>query len=325
MKSFKAAVFAFGLLVFVPALSQPAPTPVPAAAPAPAAASATAAPVTAPAPAALAPTQGIGMPVPHGIGVQEQVTPIGQRAVWMHDYLLIPVITAISVFVLLLLFYASFKFRRSANPVPSTTAHHTMLEVAWTLIPVLILVAIAIPSISLLAAQYKPPGKNAITIKAIGNQWYWSYEYMDNGGFEVTANMLPDAEARKRGEPRLLAVDNRLVVPVGVPIRLLTTSNDVIHAWSVPAFWTQMDAVPGRINQTTFTVEKPGVYYGQCYQICGARHGFMPIAVEAVSAPAYAAWVASKGGTMKGAAPAAATAAAVSPAQISPAPAATKS
>ena len=323
MKSLKTAVFAFGLILSAPTFAQvAAPAAIPASAPAASATSATPAP--APAPAMTAPTPGIGMPVAHGIGIQEQVTPIGREAVAMHDGLLMYTITAISIFVLGLLFYASFRFRRKANPVPSTTAHHTMLEVAWTLIPVLILAFISVYSISLLAHQYKPPGKNAITIKAIGNQWYWSYEYMDNGGFEVTANMLKDADAKARGEPRLLATDNRLVVPVGVPIHLLTTSNDVIHAWSVPAFWTQMDAVPGRVNSTTFTVEKPGVYYGQCYQICGARHGFMPIAVEAVTPDKYAAWVASKGGVDKGAKPTPTAAAAANP--VSPAPlAATKS
>jgi cytochrome c oxidase subunit II len=311
MKSLKTAIFAFGLILSAPVIAQQAAL--------------VAAPVVTAAPAATAPTPGIGMPVPRGIGIQEQVTPIGREALWMHDVILMPVIVLMSIFVLALLFWASFRYRKAANPVPSKTTHNTLVEVIWTLGPVLILVGVAVPSISLLANQYKPPGKNAITIKAIGNQWYWSYEYMDNGGFEVTANMMPDAEAKKRGEPRLLATDNRLVIPVGVPIHLLTTSNDVIHAWSVPAFWTQMDAVPGRVNATTFTVEKPGVYYGQCYQICGARHGFMPIAVEAVTPDKYAAWVASKGGTMKGAKPASAAAAAANT-PVSPAsPAATKS
>jgi cytochrome c oxidase subunit 2 len=142
-----------------------------------------------------------------------------------------------------------------------------------------------------------------MTIKAIGNQWYWTYEYPDNGGFELVSNMLPDAQAKANGEPRLLAVDNRVVVPVGVPIRLLVTSNDVIHAWYVPAFWTQMDAVPGRINEASFTVDRPGVYYGQCNNICGARHAFMPITVQAVSPADFAKWVAARGGTPKGVKP----------------------
>lgn len=258
-----------------------------------------AAPVAA-APAPLEPVAGVGQPVAKGIGIQPQVTAIGRDAIWMHNALLMPIIVFISAFVLILLFWASYRYRRKVNPVASKTSHNTLIEVAWTLIPVLILVVISVPSISLLAAQYKPATKDAITIKAIGNQWYWSYEYADNGGFELTANMLPDAEAKKRGEPRLLATDNRLVIPVNTQIRLLVTSNDVIHAWMVPAFWTQMDGVPGRINETTFKVEKTGVYYGQCNQICGARHGYMPIAVEVVSKEAYDTWVLSKGGTVGG-------------------------
>ena len=276
-------------------------------------------------PRATAPTNGVGMPHEAGIALQKQVTPTGEQALWMHNVILMPIIVGISVFVLGLLFWASFRYRAKANPVPSKTSHNTVIEVIWTLFPVLILVGIAIPSISLLAEQYKPPGKNAITVKAIGNQWYWSYEYPDHGGFEITANMLKDDEAKAKGEPRLLAVDNRIVVPVGVPIRLLTTSNDVIHSWAVPAFWTKMDAVPGRINEVSFTIDRPGVYYGQCSELCGARHGFMPIAVEAVSKEQFAQWVAAKGGKMPGA-PAAPATTAVSSAPISPAsPAATKS
>jgi cytochrome c oxidase subunit II len=288
---------------------QPAAAPAATAAAAPAAA----APAVA-APAATAPTDGIGMPHERGIALQKQVTPTGEQALWMHNVILMPIIVGISVFVLALLFWASFRYRAKANPVPSKTSHNTLIEVIWTLVPVLILVGIAIPSISLLAEQYKPPGKNAITVKAIGNQWYWSYEYPDHGGFEITANMLKDEDAKAKGEPRLLAVDNRIVVPVGVPIRLLTTSNDVIHSWAVPAFWTKMDAVPGRINEVSFTIDKPGVYYGQCSELCGARHGFMPIAVEAVSADKFAQWIAAKGGTMPGAAKSAAAPTPLTPA-----------
>ena len=318
---FKTGLLAFGLILAPASLAQPASTAV----------TETSAPtVSADAPVVLpavtAPVAGVGQPVPGGLGIQPQVTPNGRSALWMHDALLMPIIVIISLVVLALLLWASFRYRRAANPVASKTAHNTTIEVLWTLLPVLILVAISIPSISLLAAQYKPPGKDAITLKAIGNQWYWSYEYPDNGGFEITANMLPDAEAKKRGEPRMLATDNRVVLPVGVPIRLLTTSNDVIHAWAIPAFWTQMDAVPGRINEASFTIEKTGVYYGQCNQICGARHAYMPITVEAVSQEQFALWVASKGGTMKGAKPTAPAAAPASTASVSSAPiAATKS
>jgi cytochrome c oxidase subunit II len=296
--------FLMGLAVVATpaAMAQPVtPAVTENAAPAPAAAAKVepAAPAVA-APAPLAPVATVGQPVAKGLGIQPQVTKIGQDALWMHNGLLMPIITVISLFVLVLLFWASARYRRKANPVASKTSHNTVIEVVWTLVPVLILLVISVPSIKLLAAQYKPVGKDAITIKAIGNQWYWSYEYADNGGFEITANMLPDAEAKKRGEPRLLATDNRMVIPVNTPIRLLVTANDVIHAWMVPAFWTQMDAVPGRINETSFTVEKTGVYYGQCNQICGARHGYMPITVEVVSKEAYDQWVLSKGGTVGG-------------------------
>jgi cytochrome c oxidase subunit II len=318
MRLFRPALFAIGLLLTPVAIAQDAPAPVVPDAPvaATAAAPAPAPAVAAPQPAR--PVERVGQPKDGLIGIQQQVTPTGRQALFMHDVILMPVIVAISLFVLALLFWASFRYRRAANPVPSKTSHNTLIEVIWTLVPVLILVGIAVPSIGLLAAQYKPVGKDAVTIKAIGNQWYWSYEYPDHGGFEVTANMLKDADAKANGEPRLLAVDNRIVVPVGVPVRLLTTSNDVLHAWAVPAFWVKMDAVPGRINETSFTIEKPGVYYGQCSELCGARHGYMPIAVEAVSQEAFAQWIASKGGTMPGQA--------VAAAPVSPAPvAATKS
>jgi len=321
MRLFRSALFAIGLLLAPAALAQDAPTPVVPDTPAATASAPVAAPVpTIAAPAPARPVERVGQPKDGLIGIQQQVTPTGRQALFMHDVILMPVIVAISLFVLALLFWASFRYRRAANPVPSKTSHNTLIEVIWTLVPVLILVGIAVPSIGLLAAQYKPVGKDAITIKAIGNQWYWSYEYPDHGGFEITANMLKDADAKANGEPRLLAVDNRIVVPVGVPVRLLTTSNDVLHAWAVPAFWVKMDAVPGRINETSFTIEKPGVYYGQCSELCGARHGYMPIAVEAVSKEAFAQWIVSKGGTMPGQAVAAA------PAPVSPAPvAATKS
>ena len=257
----------------------------------------------------VAPVAGIGMPTDHKIVLQDQVTPNGRKALWMHDYVLVPMMVGISGLVLFLLIFVVVRFRRSANPTPSRTAHNTVIEVIWTLVPVLILVAIAIPSISLLAAQFKPAGKDALTIKAVGNQWYWTYQYPDNGGFEIVSNMLQDkAEPGKKVRqyqdgPRLLAVDNRLVIPVGREIRLLTTSNDVIHSFAVPAFWAKIDAVPGRINEITFKVEKEGVYFGQCSELCGARHGFMPIAVEVVSPAKFAAWVASKGGTMPATAP----------------------
>lgn len=257
------------------------------------------------APAPLKPDLHYGQPIEKGYELPPQVTKNGIFALWMHNWILMPIITIISIFVLGLLIWVAFRYRKAANPIPSKTSHNTLIEVIWTLVPVLILVGIAIPSIGLLAAQYKPVGKDAVTIKAIGNQWFWTYEYPDHGGFEIVSNMLPDAEAKKRGEPRLLAVDNRIVVPVGVPVRVLTTSNDVIHSFAMPAFWTKMDAVPGRINETSFTAERVGLYYGQCSELCGARHGYMPIAIEVVPQAQFEQWVKSKGGTMPGAKPAA--------------------
>ncbi|MEN9289393.1 MAG: cytochrome c oxidase subunit [Pseudomonadota bacterium] len=327
MKKLRSALIAIGLVLapaaamaqatpVAPAPAAAAPAPV-AAAPAPeaGAAAAPAAEQAKPeAPAALAPVAGIGQPVPGKIGIQPQVTENGERARHLHDVILLPIITVISLFVLGLLLWVMVRYRRAANPVASKTSHNTVIEVIWTLVPVLILVAVAIPSISLLAAQYKPAGKDAVTIKVIGHQWYWSYQYPDHGDFEIVSNMLTDAEAAKRGEPRLLAVDNRLVVPVGTEIKAIVTSEDVIHSFAVPAFWTKMDAVPGRLNEVTFKVEKEGVYYGQCSELCGARHAFMPIAVEVVSKENFARWVASKGGKMPGAEPVAAPAPAATPA-----------
>ncbi len=297
MRLLTPVLIALGLAFSAPVIAQGTPAAATATAPN---ATVAATPAVA-APAELKPVADVGQPIPNAYGLQPQVTKNGQFAMWMHNAILMPIITAISIFVLGLLFWVAFRYRRSANPVPSTTSHNTLIEVIWTLVPVLILVGISIPSIGLLAAQYKPVGKNAVTIKATGNQWFWSYTYPDHGDFEIVSNMLPDDKARATGQPRLLAVDNRIVVPVGVPIRVLTTSNDVIHSFAVPAFWTKMDAVPGRINETSFTVEKPGVYYGQCSELCGARHGFMPIAVEAVSPAQFAQWIASKGGKMPGA------------------------
>jgi cytochrome c oxidase subunit II len=251
-------------------------------------------------------TEGIGQPDGR-MGLQDQFTPIGEEAAWFHNWILLPVIMIISIFVLLLLVYVIIRFRRGANPTPSRTTHNTLLEVVWTLVPVLILVAIALPSIRLLAHQYSPPRAD-ITVKAIGNQWYWTYEYPDHG-IELVSNMLSDPDADVRGEPRQLAVDERLVVPAGATVKVIVTSNDVIHAWGVPAFWVKIDAVPGRLNETWFRTDRPGLYYGVCYELCGARHGYMPIAVEVVPPAQFAAWVASKGGTMPGARPAAAPAA----------------
>ncbi|MEZ0497123.1 cytochrome c oxidase subunit II [Sphingomonas sp. IW22] len=253
---------------------------------------------------------GIGQPSARAVGIQPQATDLGDEAKWFHNAILLPVITIISLFVLALLAWVVIRYRRAANPTPSRTSHNTLIEVIWTAAPVIILALIAIPSIRLLAAQYEPAPENAVTIKAIGNQWYWTYEYPDHGGFSITANMLKERNEVAAGQrfrtdadgPRLLAVDNRIVLPVGVPIRLITTANDVIHSWAMPAFWVKLDAVPGRLNEISFTIREPGLYFGQCSELCGARHAYMPIAVEAVTPEVFARWVAAKGGTMPGAA-----------------------
>ncbi len=326
MKLLKSAIFAISLAAMPAVVVAQAPAAAPAAAPvaAPAAkADAVVKKDLPPAPTPLSPRADIGQPVEGQIGIQPQVTDNGEYGLWMHDALLTPLITAISLFVLLLMFWVMFRFRRSANPVPSTTSHNTFIEVVWTLVPVLILVGISLPSISLLAAQYKPASKDAVTVKITGHQWYWSYEYPDHGNFGFDAYMLKENEAAAKKEPYLLGVDNRLVLPVDTEIKAVITSDDVIHSWALPAFWTKMDAVPGRLNETTFRVQKgkEGVYYGQCSELCGARHGYMPIAVEIVSKENFAKWIASKGGKMPGSEPAAVAAPAAAPAPVAaPAP-----
>jgi cytochrome c oxidase subunit 2 len=216
------------------------------------------------------------------IALQPQVTALGHQAEWFHNDILMPIIVIISLLVLLLLGWVTIRYNRRANPVPSRTSHNTAIEIIWTVAPVLILLAIAVPSIKLLAAQYSIP-KPDLTVKVIGHQWYWSYQYPDNGDFEVVSNILTEDQDKAKGEPRQLGVDNRMVVPVNSVIKIITTSDDVIHSFAVPAFWTKMDAVPGRLNETWFKVDRVGLYYGQCSELCGARHGYMPIAVEVVT------------------------------------------
>jgi len=272
-----------------------------------------------------APTPGIGVPDGRK-GIQDQVTALGEQAKDFHNNWLLLMCAVISIFVLGLLAWAMFRYRRGANPVPSRTSHNTAIEVVWTLVPVLILVAIALPSIRLIRAQYSPPPAD-VTIKVIGNQWYWTYQYPDNGGIEIVSNMLKEKKDVKPGDryrtdadgPPLLAADERLVIPVGKVVKFIITSNDVIHSFAVPAFWTKLDANPGRLNETWVKVDRPGVYFGQCSELCGARHGFMPIAVEAVPEATFNAWLASKGGTPKGAKPSTETAA---PVEAAAAPAA---
>ncbi len=242
------------------------------------------------------PVAGIGQPTDK-IALQTQVTDLGHQAEWFHNVILMPIIIIISLFVLILLGWVSVRYNRRANPVPSRTSHNTAIEIVWTVAPVLILLAIAVPSIKLLAAQYSIP-KPDLTVKVIGHQWYWSYQYPDNGDFEVVSNILTEDQDKAKGEPRQLGVDNRMVIPAGAVVKIITTSDDVIHSFAVPAFWTKMDAVPGRLNETWFKVDRPGLYYGQCSELCGARHGYMPIAVEVVTKPQFAQWIAANGGTI---------------------------
>ncbi|MFM7376875.1 MAG: cytochrome c oxidase subunit II [Erythrobacter sp.] len=320
MKNAFLAVVAAGLAALTPlsVAAQDAAPAAPVAAEAPAAAAAPA-PADAAAPAAaeassyvpMKPTPGKGMPTSYeddamkSLHFQDQYSANGEYALWMHDVILMPVITAISLLVLGLLLYVVVRFNRKANPVASKTTHNTMIEVVWTILPVIILVVIAVPSITLLARQYETPPANAVTIKATGYQWYWGYTYPDHGEIEVISNMADEAAAAKSGEPYHLAVDNRMVVPAGVPLRIQTTASDVIHAFAVPSLWFKMDAVPGRLNEKLLTIKEPGVYYGQCSELCGARHGYMPIVVEALPPAEFAAWVKAQGGSMPGEAEAA--------------------
>jgi cytochrome c oxidase subunit II len=275
----------------------------------------------------MKPTEGVGMPVQKQIDFQEQFSDNGEYAKWINNAILLPLIVAISFFVLGLLFWIIIRFRKAANPTPSKTTHNTFIEVVWTLVPVLILLGIAYPSLDLLAKQFKPAPASAVTIKATGYQWYWGYTYPDHGGFEVVSNMLKEENEVGKGErfrtdndgPAQLAVDNRMVVPAGVPLRIQTTASDVIHAFAVPSLWFKLDAVPGRLNEKSLTITKPGVYYGQCSELCGARHGFMPITVEALPPAQFAAWVkAQSGGKMPGEETAAAPTATIPPAPAAP-------
>lgn len=240
----------------------------------------------------LAPDSGAfaaeGMAKPWQLNFQPAATPVMERLEGLHHYLLI-LISVITLFVLALLVYVCVKFNAKANPVPSKTTHNTLLEVIWTGIPVLILITIVVPSMKLLYfAQTTPPAD--MTLKVIGHQWYWEYVYPDHGDFRYDSNMKEDKDL-KPGEPRLLAVDNAVVVPVGAVVRVQTTAVDVIHSWAVPSFGVKMDAVPGRLQEGWFKVERPGTYYGQCSELCGVRHGFMPIMVKAVEKVEFDQWI----------------------------------
>ena len=231
---------------------------------------------------------GLGQPSSWQIGLQQSASPVMENIVWFHDFLLY-IITAITVFVLVLLVIVIVRFNARANPIPSRTTHNTLVEIAWTIIPIVILMVIAVPSFKLLFFQLNIPAAD-LTVKATGKQWYWSYNYPDNGQIEFDSLMLKEGE-RKEGQPRLLAVDNEMVVPVNKTVRVITTGADVIHSFAVPSFGIKIDAVPGRINETWFKATREGVYYGQCSELCGKDHAYMPIAVHVVSEQAFAAWL----------------------------------
>ena len=226
---------------------------------------------------------GTGQPTPWEYTLQGSASPVMDNIIWFHNFLLW-LITAITLFVLALLIIVAVKFNAKANPVPSKTTHNTLIEVAWTIIPVLILVGIAVPSFRLLFQQLDIP-KADLTIKATGKQWYWSYAYPDNGKFEFDSLLVSDKA------PRLLGVDNEVVVPVNKVIRVQVTGADVIHAFAIPSFGIKIDAVPGRLNETWFKATKEGMFYGQCSELCGKDHAFMPIAVRVVNDQEFAAWV----------------------------------
>ena len=228
-------------------------------------------------------------PLPWQLGMQPSASPVKENIAWLHNLLLV-IITVITIFVLVLLVYVMVRFRASANPKPTRTTHNTLIEIIWTVVPTLILVVIAIPSFKLLYFMDRTFEAD-MTLKVTGHQWYWSYEYPDHDGLKFESYMIPEADL-KPGQKRLLEVDNRVVVPVDTNVRVLVGGTDVMHSWMVSSLGVQIYAVPGRVNETWMKVNKPGVYYGQCNQICGINHAYMPIAVEALSKPDYERWVA---------------------------------
>lgn len=237
--------------------------------------------------------QTVGQPTPWQLGLQGAADERMADIISLHNFVLW-IIVAICVFVAALLIWIMIRFNAKANPVPSATTHNTTLEVAWTVIPVLILVMIAIPSFRLLYFEETIPPAD-MTVKAIGKQWFWTYEYPDNGNFTFDALLVPDRRSAPTvpdGPPRMLGTNNHVVVPVGKTVRLITTGADVIHSWTIPSFGVKIDAVPGRINQTWFKADREGLFYGQCSELCGARHAFMPIEVEVMSQEKFDAWVA---------------------------------
>jgi cytochrome c oxidase subunit 2 len=234
------------------------------------------------------------------INLQPAATSIAHEIRSFHDFVL-PIIIAISILVLVLLLWVAVRYNRRANPTPKKFTHNMTVEVIWTIVPVLILVAIAWRSFPLLYHEERIP-QAELTLKVTGNSWFWTYEYPDLS-VNVVSNLLPEDEARASGQPWLLATNNALYVPVNTNVRVLVTSNDVIHAFAVPQFGVKEDAIQGRVNETWFNVERPGVYYGQCSELCGVNHAYMPIEIHAVSRAEFNQWVAAQGGSVAGATP----------------------
>ena len=232
---------------------------------------------------------GLGQPTPWQLGLQDAATPIMEWITWFHNYVLV-IVVAITVFVLGLLVIVMVRFNARANPTPSRTTHNTLLEVVWTVVPVAILLFIFFPSLKLLFAEVDGPTPD-LTIKATGKQWYWSYAYPDNGNFEFDSLIVAEKDL-KAGQPRLLTVDNEMVVPVNKVVHVLVTGADVIHSFAVPSFGIKIDAVPGRINDTWFKATIEGTFHGQCSELCGKDHGFMPITVRVTDDKDFADWAA---------------------------------
>ena len=268
----------------------------------------------------------VGQPTNGAIDMQPGVTSLKHDAIFFHNAILLPIITAITLLVLALLGWVVIRYNKRSNPIPARWSHNTAIEVTWTLVPVLILVFISIFSFKLLFAYHDMPRPD-LTVKATGYQWYWGYEYPDQKMPEFVSNLLPEDKAKAKGVPFRLAATEPLVVPVNKTVQVLVTGADVIHAFAVPAFGIIMDAVPGRVNSTWFKAEKVGTYYGSCRELCGVDHAFMPIEVRVVTQPEFNAWVASKHGAVTGATPTATSARTLGTGQgatAAPAPAAGK-
>ena len=258
----------------------------------------------------------LGQPTPGAIDMQPGASPLRHQQMFFHNDILLPIITAITLFVLGLLIYCMVRFNKRANPTPASWSHNTVVEVVWTVVPVLILMFIAIFSFKLLYAFHELPRAD-VTVKVTGNQWYWTYEYPDLKVPEYTSMLLPEDQAKAQGVPYRLAATEPLVAPVNAYVRVEVTGADVIHSFAMPAFGIKIDGIPGRMNQTWFKAERVGTYYGQCSELCGVDHAFMPIMIKVVTQPEFDAWVASKGGQAPAAKTAAAPAAAPAPIKIS--------